>query len=110
VVLFGGCRFLKQVEVTGEVRRTVNRVHGAWGGGSPRKLSAAMFPHDFGTAGGAPVLAMDEMQGGGQVQYVARHTVGGKGGGPSDKGSARPWWARAACGWRRLTWDRGLNG
>jgi hypothetical protein len=41
----------------GEVRRTINRVYGPWGGGSPRKGSAVVFPHDS----SEPV--MDEMQG-----------------------------------------------
>jgi hypothetical protein len=65
VVLFGDGGFLKQVEVTGEVRRTVNQVHGAWGGSSPRKVLVAAFPHDSGKAGGAPTPVMDEMQRGG---------------------------------------------
>jgi hypothetical protein len=40
----------------------VNWVHGAWGGGSPRKGSAVVFPLDFSEAGGSPTSAMDKMQ------------------------------------------------
>jgi hypothetical protein len=46
----------------GEVRCMVNRVHGAWGGGSPRKGSATPFPHDSCEASGSPASMMDEMQ------------------------------------------------
>jgi hypothetical protein len=78
VVLIGCGGFLKQVEVTGEERRTVNRVHGAWGGGSPRKVSTVAFPHNSGEVGGSPAPAMDEMQRGGDTESVVRLLGGGE--------------------------------
>jgi hypothetical protein len=78
VVLIGCGGFLKQVEVTGEVRRTVNRVHGAWGGGSPRKVSTVAFPHNSGEVGGSPAPAMDEMQRGRDTESVVRLLGGGE--------------------------------
>jgi hypothetical protein len=53
---------LQRGEMKGEVRHTVNRVHGAWGGGSPRKGLTTAFPHDSSEAGGSPTPTMDEMQ------------------------------------------------
>jgi hypothetical protein len=58
---------MQRGEMKGEVRRTVNLVHGAWGGDSLRKGSAAAFPHD---SDGSPVTAMDEMQRGGTEGVV----------------------------------------
>jgi hypothetical protein len=57
----------------GEVRCTVNRVHGAWGGGSLRNGSATPFPRDSGEASGSPALTMDEMQRG--AQRVSRSSL-----------------------------------
>jgi hypothetical protein len=68
VVLVDEGVFLKQVEVMGEVRRTVNLVHDAWGGGSPRKVSSVAFRRDSDEARGSPASAMEEMpKGGGGV-------------------------------------------
>jgi hypothetical protein len=73
---------LQQGEMKGEVRLTVNRVHGTWGGGSPRKGSAAMFPRDSGDAGGSPAPTMDEMQreehGGYHASLWQRRKAGGE--------------------------------
>jgi hypothetical protein len=61
----GGGGVLQRGKMKGEVRRTINRVYGPWGGGSPRKGSAVVFPHD------SSEPAMDEMQGRGRTEGVA---------------------------------------
>jgi hypothetical protein len=45
---------LQRGEMKGEVRHTVNQVHGTWGGGSPRKGSTMVFPRYSDEAGGSP--------------------------------------------------------
>jgi hypothetical protein len=68
----------------GEVRRTVNRVHGAWGGGSLRKGSATAFPCDSGEASGSPVVGFGQ------------EAMGGHGG-----CRVASWWRRKAEGGER---------
>jgi hypothetical protein len=83
----GGMRLLQKVLQKGEVKRMVDRVHGAWRGGSPRKGSAVVFPCDFGEAGGSPTLVMDGMQRG-RMEGVM-HLFGG-----GERREGRKSWAR----------------
>jgi hypothetical protein len=63
-LVVGGVRGedLLRGEIKGEVRLTVNRVHSAWGGVSPRKESTTAFPHDSNEVDGSLASTMDEMQ------------------------------------------------